>query len=117
MLGERAEISDPFLSSFERSFQVNTKIGRLLDENKKQKKRESSVYFWPFLHQQLQQFCALLTLFCSLTRTCSRKLQQEKSSVANKKMAGMAELGTFLPNTRLQNAILGCRLGQRKTFS
>ena len=46
MLGERAEIFDPFLSSFERSFQVNTKIGRLLGENKKQKRRENLQYIF-----------------------------------------------------------------------
>ena len=46
---------------------------------------------------------AVVRHFVVVAKFCSKK----------KEMAEMAELGTFLPNIRLQNAILGCRLGQR----
>ena len=78
LLGERAEISDPFLSSFERSFQVNTKIGRLLDKNKKQKKRENLQYiFGLFCTNNCNNFVhfwhSFVLLHAPAAENCSKK--------------------------------------------
>ena len=78
LLEKRAEISDPFLSIFERIFQGNRKIGRPFRRSKKTKKkgggRKSSADFCQafFCTNNCNDFVHLHT-FCSLRPTSSRK--------------------------------------------